>query len=116
MCPSPSGLVSSERATGFRLSLLGRFNLEQHGRVVRLRTRKEEGLLAYLVLHPGSHPREVLAELYWGDTPEEQAKGSLRAALADLRAALGPDALLSDRVAVQFCPTAAFWVDVLEFE
>ncbi len=98
-----------------RLALLGRFHLEQHGRTRRLRTRKEEGLLAFLVLHPGSHPREVLAELYWGDTPEAQAKGSLRAALADLRAALGPQALLSDRLSVQVSPTAALWVDVLAF-
>ncbi len=107
--------ASDVPAAGSRLSLLGRFNLQHDGRVIRLRTRKEEGLLAYLVLHPGSHPREVLAELYWGDTPEEQAKGSLRAALADLRAVLGPEALFSDRVAVQFSPPPGFRVDVLEF-
>ena len=115
MSTAGAATASDVPAAGSRLSLLGRFTLQHDGRVVRLRTRKEEGLLAYLALHPGSHPREVLAELYWGDTPEEQAKGSLRAALADLRAALDPDVLFSDRVAVQFCPPPGFRVDVLEF-
>ncbi len=115
MSTSLAGTVSGVRAAGSRLSLLGPFNLEQDGRAVRLRTRKEQALLAYLVLYPDSHSREVLAELCWGDTPERQARASLRAALADLRAALGPDALLSDRVVVQFSPAATVQVDVLEF-
>ncbi len=115
MYPSLAETVSGVRTDGFRLSLLGRFNLRQDGREVRLRTRKEESLLAYLVLHPDKHTREGLAELFWGDTPELQARASLRAALANLRGAVGPDTLLSDRVVVQFSPEAALWVDAREF-
>jgi DNA-binding SARP family transcriptional activator len=107
--------VSEAPEAPTRLSLLGRFHLEQDGRTVRLPTRKDEGLLACLVLHPGSHSRKALADLYWGDTPDQQARGSLRAALAGLRGVLGPDVLLSDREAVQFSPAAAFRVDALEF-
>ena len=104
MPTSLAASVSQSPSSGTRLSLLGWFRLERAGRVERLRTRKAEGLLAYLVLHPGPQARELLAELYWGDTPEAQAKGSLRSALADLRAVLGPEVLLSDRVAAQWRP------------
>jgi predicted ATPase/DNA-binding SARP family transcriptional activator len=107
---------SHARPGEFRLSLLGRFNLEQDGRALRLPTRKEEGLLAYLVLHPGLRTREALASLYWGDTTELQARGSLRAALAGLRAALGPGALMTDRGTIQLSPCFALRVDVREFE
>lgn len=82
---------------------------------MRVPTRKEEGLLAYLVLHLGSHSRETLANLYWGDVPEQQARASLRAALTALRSVLGRDALLSDREAVGLNPSAELWVDALAF-
>lgn len=104
------------KAVGFRLSLLGRFLLERDGQTLPLRTRKEEALLAYLALFPGSHTREALATLFWGDTAEQQARASLRAALADLRSALGPEALLSDRLVVQLNPDVTLSVDVLEFQ
>ncbi len=108
--------LSDSKSTDLRLSLLSRFSLERDGCPIHLRTRKAEALLAYLVLHPDAHTREGLAALFWGDTPEQQAKASLRVALADLRAALGPGVLLSDRVAVQLSPDAVLWVDALEFQ
>ncbi len=61
-------------AARFRLSLLGRFWLETGGNTIPLRTRKEEALLAYLVLYPGQHTRDVLTTLLWGDTSEQQAR------------------------------------------
>lgn len=100
---------------GFRLSLLGRFSLEHDGQSIPLRTRKIEALLAYLVLNADTHTRETLAALFWGDTPEQQARSSLRVALADLRRVLGPDALISDRAGVQFNPSAPVTVDACEF-
>jgi predicted ATPase/DNA-binding SARP family transcriptional activator len=98
-----------------RLSLLGRFGLQQDSQSVALRTRKAESLLAYLVLYPARHTREELAALFWGDTPEPQARASLRAALADLRRALGPDIILSDRMFVEYNPGSGLRVDALEF-
>ena len=88
----------------FELRLLGAFGCEQREiaggtvisrRSIRLPTRKAEALLAYLVLYPSSHPRERLAALFWGDSPEERARGSLRRALTALRAELGKDFLLA---------------------
>src|SRR5258706_15706713 len=56
-------------------------------------------LLAYLSLEPGSHPRDELRTLLWGDSPDEKANASLRQALTRLRVALGDD-LLVDRATV----------------
>jgi DNA-binding SARP family transcriptional activator len=50
---------------------------------------KSLALLAFLVLEPGSHSREELAALLWGEHPDEQARASLRQTLTHLRAALG---------------------------
>lgn len=95
-----------------RLTLFGRFQLEQAGGVVALPTRKTEALLAYLALHPGFHSREKLAALFWGDVGDAQARASLRAALPALRKALPPDTLLAGRDAIAFNPEAPLWLDV----
>lgn len=42
-------------------------------------------MLAYLALHPGPHPREVLADLIWPDDAPNDARHSLRTALSSLR-------------------------------
>jgi len=96
-----------------RLYLLGPFRVERDSQPVRLPTRKLESLLAYLALHPEPHTREKLATLLWGDTPDAQARASLRNALPTLRRTLGDDLLLVDREAVQLNPQSALWVDAL---
>ena len=48
-------------------------------------------LLAWLALHPGMQPRARVAARLWPDVMDESARRSLRTALVDLRAALGPD-------------------------
>ena len=54
-----------------------------------LPTKKTKTLLTYLALHPGqSYGRETLATLFWGNTPNAQARGSLRQAIAAVRRAL----------------------------
>ena len=75
-----------------RVSLLGGFQarLEPDG-PLSFRTRKAEALLAYLALRAGhAHRRESLAAFLWGDLRDEQARGSLRHALYELRKALAP--------------------------
>ena len=99
-----------------RLCLFGDYALARDGRPIRLPTRKAELLLAYLTLFPKAHGREHLAALFWGDVPDEQARGSLRKALTALRAALGPDVVLADRLTVQLNPDFPLWVDAVEFE
>jgi DNA-binding SARP family transcriptional activator len=50
---------------------------------------KALALLAYLTLEPRSHSREALADLFWGESPEAEARASLRQALKQLRDTLG---------------------------
>ena len=55
-------------------------------------SRRARGLLAYLALDPGPHGRAQLAARFWPDVLDESARTSLRAALSELRRALGPAA------------------------
>ncbi|HZI72576.1 MAG TPA: BTAD domain-containing putative transcriptional regulator, partial [Gemmatimonadales bacterium] len=98
------------------LSLLGSFLLNVNGTRVRLPTRKAESLLAYLVLHRGVHHRERIASMFWGDSPDELARRSLRTALSSLRKEVGEDLLISDRETLQLNPVFPLRVDVHEME
>jgi TolB-like protein/DNA-binding SARP family transcriptional activator len=77
--------------------------------------RKLRALVALLALPPAAGwSRERLAELLWGGRDDEQARASLRQALAELRRILGVPALLTDRETAAFDP-AVVSVDALEF-
>lgn len=68
---------------------------------------KERALLALLLLSPGQRrTRAWLQSKLWSDRSPEQASGSCRQALANLRKALGParDRLCSDRTTVWLSP------------
>ena len=70
----------------YRIYLLGGLKFESGPhRITRFRTQKTATLLAYLALHPGPQPREVLADLLWPDDAPEAARHSLRMALSSLR-------------------------------
>lgn len=74
-----------------QVRLLGGFeaSLESGGKLV-LKSRKTQALLALLALSPGTAvSREKLTGLFWSDRGDEQARGSLRQALAELRRGLG---------------------------
>src|SRR5262245_44121532 len=81
---TPANTTSSGR---FRLSLLGPFLLvDAGGREIAVASQKNRLLLAMLATAPAkSISREVLAGALWGDHSEDQAKNSLRQALAVLR-------------------------------
>ncbi|MBI5714097.1 MAG: tetratricopeptide repeat protein [Chloroflexi bacterium] len=98
-----------------RLYLLDSFRIERDSKTIHLPTRKVESLLAYLALFPGQHSCEQLAALLWGDSTDEQARHSLRTALAAISKALD-DALIADRESVQLNPDMNFWIDVKEIE
>ena len=58
------------------------------------RTKKERGLLAYLVVEAHKqHRREALSEMFWPGRPEGYARTNLRQALLGLRRVLGEEAL-----------------------
>lgn len=96
--------------------LFARFQIEREGEPVDLPTRKDELLLAYLLLHPRSHSRERLAARFWRDVPDSSARASLRNALAVLRRQLGRQMLQTDRERAQINPAYPVWVDALEFK
>jgi DNA-binding SARP family transcriptional activator/tetratricopeptide (TPR) repeat protein len=103
-----------------RLTLFGGFlACLSSGGAMTLPTRKAQALLAYLAIRPGHpHPRDQLAPLLWGDTPEPQARDSLRQAMAALRKALpgGSGSILkTEGQAVVLVPESVD-VDVVTFE
>src|SRR5262245_60169304 len=79
--------------------------------------RKVRALLACLALSPSKPwPREKLMALLWSDRGEEQARASLRQALAELRRALGePSPLRAQHDAVSLDP-AMIVLDTVEFD
>lgn len=100
----------------FKLYLLGAFRLESATGAISLPSRKVQSLLAYLVLHREEHAREKLATLLWGDSPDSQARDSLRTALKHLRQHISADILIADRETVGINPDFPMWVDAKEFE
>ncbi|HVO00727.1 MAG TPA: BTAD domain-containing putative transcriptional regulator [Candidatus Cybelea sp.] len=101
-----------------RLELLGGFRLSAGGRAVEISAKKNRALLGILALSPGMEAtRERLTGLLWDDRGEEQARGSLRQAIAALRkdfATLDAEALLlpAERVALD---PEHISIDALEF-
>ena len=101
-----------------RVRLVGDLRIEVDGREVDApRSRRARALLAWLAAHPGMHPRSELAARFWPDVLDQSARGSLRAALTELRTALGDGAgpLVAGRETVGLAGDD-LWVDVREFE
>jgi DNA-binding SARP family transcriptional activator len=95
-----------------RVRLLGEIAVEADGRELEApASRPARELLAWLALHPGSHPRLDLAQRFWPDVLETSARASLRTALHELRRALGAAHLVADRERVGL--SGEPWVDLL---
>lgn len=83
-----------------------------------------QDLLAYLLLYRRrTHSRDVLANLFWGDHPQERARNCLNTAIWRLRRILEPEGiqpgtyLISTSTGeVGFNATSNFWLDVAAFE
>ena len=75
---------------GLHLKLLGGFEARlASGQPLDIAARKTRALLAYLALPTGRpHSRDKLVGLLWSDRSDEQARNSLRQALAELTRAL----------------------------
>jgi len=73
---------------------------------------KPLALIAYLAVEGGQRPRDELASLLWSESTPDQARASLRQALKQVRAAVGPH-LAASRTHVGLDPAVA--VDVREF-
>ncbi len=89
---------------------------------LNITSQKAQALFYYLVSNRQPHSREKLATLFWGETSERQAKGSLRNTLYELRRNLAPDGKPARKyVSIEgntlcFAPEADYWLDTEEFE
>lgn len=115
VAPAPAG-AAALGAARWRLRLLGGCRLfTPDGSERTPAGRKTRGLLAVLALAAGAPvARERLAELLWGERAAEQARGSLRQSLKELRRCLDEPGLLlveRDRIALDPIRVA---VDALE--
>lgn len=126
MAPAPSPPRCAEHQPDvLHLSLFGSFTVRLGDRTpVVFSTRKEQELLAYLVLHPTrAHARESLASLLWDDVTTAQSRKYLRRALWRLRRSLAnggitdPARLIrSEGDGLRFVIDEVVWVDVMAFE
>jgi DNA-binding SARP family transcriptional activator/tetratricopeptide (TPR) repeat protein len=97
-----------------RLRLLGALTGEADGRPVAMPAgERARALIGWLAVHPGSHPRAVVADALWPDASAASARANLRTAVWAIRQAWGPaaDHLVSSRAAIEL---AATWVDVAD--
>ncbi|WP_157592057.1 AAA family ATPase [Solirubrobacter soli] len=98
-----------------RVWLGGTLRLEAAGEALPApASRRARAVLAYLALHPDPHTRAPLAARFWPDVLDDSARTSLRAALSELRRALGPaaDSIVATRDTVALSAD----VDVRRFE
>src|SRR5712691_7500759 len=100
-----------------RIHLLGSMRATSYlGDNVLPRGKKARAILAYLCFAFGrAVPRARLASMLWDRVSDEQARGSLRHALSELCAAMGPFAaeLISIRRATVRLNADACWIDAM---
>ena len=71
--------------------------------ISELRSRKARAMLVYLACTGKSQPREVLADMFWSESSQQQAMSNLRDALSNLRKHLNPFLNIS-RYSIEFNP------------
>jgi DNA-binding SARP family transcriptional activator len=107
-----------------RISLFGGVHIEQDGGPAQVKlTHTILGLLAYLLLfRQKTHPREVLANLFWEEYPQEKARNCLNTAVWRLRRNLESEGISSAYLIstpmgdLGFNTRSNFWLDVDQFE
>lgn len=98
------------------IATLGGIALRCNGRpVVGLASQKVKALLIFLACTGKDQPRETLATLFWGDSPQAKAMASLRVALSNLKKNLGTFLTIT-RTTVGINPAANLWLDVTILE
>jgi DNA-binding SARP family transcriptional activator/TolB-like protein len=104
-----------------RLHVLGSVRLDAEGasprRSVSAQPRRL-ALLAWLALHSrrGAERRDSLLAVFWPESDTNHARGALRNALHHLRAAVGPDVILSHGSDEVLLDSSRLWCDAVEFE
>jgi DNA-binding SARP family transcriptional activator len=109
--------------SSIKVSLFGKFNIDNGEKKTYIRARKVQELLIYLLVfreHP--QPRESLSEILWTDQPALISKKNLRQTLWHLQSTIkdydelcGFELLIEDGWIHIRLPTN-FWLDTAEFE
>jgi DNA-binding SARP family transcriptional activator len=94
------------------IQLLGTPSVTVDGNDVEVDTRKAIAVLAYLVIE-GTVERDLLATMFWADSPPDRARATLRRTLSALRSGIGSETLESDRTRVRLLD--GFSCDVSDF-
>lgn len=99
------------------VSLLGTPEIRYGGEPATISSVKAQALFYYLITTRQPQTREKLASLFWGDTPERYARGSLRNTLYNIRRAFEAlDPIIADNQTVRFDTSITYWFDVEVFE
>lgn len=111
-------------ADGLTIRLFGPTRLMRGSRRVRaFPTRRATSLFCFLAVHPGRmYSRDALANLFWGDRTDSDARKCLRTSLWRVRSVVERDsspvgtviAVRSDQIGFQ--PESPYWLDVEQFE
>lgn len=97
------------------MRVLGPLELELEGRAVPAPAgRPARSLLAWLALHPGTHPRSAVAAALWPDVLDTSARASLRTALTAVRHCVGNRPLTATRERIGLAEDV--WVDARAFD
>jgi len=98
-----------------RIRLLSKIEV-WHTALVKFPYIKVQALLLFLLLEPGKHTRDKLAELLWPEPDLDAAKTNLRNVVHALRRLFGEARIGSDRNHVWFNSLAQDEVDLLQLE
>ena len=83
--------------TGFSVRALGFPEIRRDDRLCQLALRKGLALLIYLAEAKGSVGRDVIATMFWPESPDEVVRARLRRLLHRLQLSIGDDILMTDR-------------------
>lgn len=97
------------------LRMFGPPRIERNGVVVHVGRRKAVAMLVYLALTRRPRSRDLLADLFWPDLDQFQARSMVRSALKTLNLTVGKQwfHLFEDQVALPDQP--GLWIDVVRF-
>src|SRR5512145_1445620 len=108
--------VSLQENGMLRVFLFGAPRIEHDQQAVPLRRSRALALLAYLATTRQPQSRDTLLALLWPEFDAASARNNLRRELSLLKALLGEDVLIADRLTVAWNTQLDAWLDVAVFE
>jgi DNA-binding SARP family transcriptional activator len=116
MTNAPYSIIHTTSASLLRVELFGGFRASLDQRPLEgFVSNKARALFAYLFITKKPQPRQVLAEMFWGDKRDAVANANLRVALSNLRTVAGSH-LQIGRHEVGIDPAVPHELDVEKFQ